>query len=192
MFILYAIVVGLVVGLASRGRIAGLASIELRWPGAILAGLLIQLVLFTEAVAARVGDLGPGLYVASTALVLAAVVRNWRIPGMVVVIAGAACNLAAIVANGGYMPAGRDALAALGKHMPEGYTNSAIVPDATLWPLTDIFALPAWLPMANIFSVGDVLIGVGVALTIVLAMRRPPAPVAGEATPPALAGASAH
>ena len=192
MFILYAIVVGLVVGLAARGRVAGLAAIELRWSGLILAGLLIQVVLFTDAVAAVVGDLGPVLYVASTALVLAAVVRNWRIPGMVVVIAGAACNLAAIVANGGYMPAGREALAALGKHMSAGYSNSAVVPDAALWPLTDIFALPAWLPMTNIFSVGDVLIGVGIALTIVLAMRRPPAPVAGDVTPRAPDGASAH
>ncbi len=192
MFILYAVVVGLVVGLASRGRVAGLASLEIRWSGAILAGLVIQVVLFSDAVASEVGDLGPVLYVASTMLVLAAVVRNWRIPGMVVVIAGAACNLAAIVANGGYMPAGRDALAALGKHMPAVYSNSAVVPDAALWPLTDIFALPAWLPFANIFSVGDVLIGVGIALTIVLAMRRPPAPLAGEATPPALDGASAH
>ena len=26
-------------------------------------------------------------------------------------------------------------------------------------PLTDIFALPAWLPFANVFSIGDVLIG---------------------------------
>jgi len=192
MFILYAIVVGLVVGLALRGRTAGLAAIQLRWPAMIVAGLLIQVVLFTDAVAAVVGDLGPILYVASTALVLAAVVRNGRIPGMVVVIAGAACNLSAIVANGGYMPAGRDALAALGKQMPAGYSNSTVVPDAALWPLTDIFALPAWLPWANIFSVGDILIGVGIALTIVLAMRRPPATLAGEATPPALGGASVH
>lgn len=191
MFILYAIVLGVVIGLATRGRIAGIATIELRWPGAILAGLLIQIVLFSDPVAAEVGDLGPVLYVASTMLVLAAVVRNWRLPGMVVVIAGAACNLAAIVANGGYMPAGRDALDALNKHMPAGYSNSSVVPDAALWPLTDIFALPVWLPWANIFSVGDMLIGVGVALTIVLAMRRPAASVVGE-VPAAMDGASAH
>ena len=32
-----------------------------------------------------------------------------------------------------------------------------------LQPLTDIFAVPAWVPLANVFSVGDVLIAVGVA-----------------------------
>ena len=40
-----------------------------------------------------------------------------------------------------------------------------------LGPLTDIFTMPAWVPMANVFSVGDVLIGVGVAIAIVAAMH---------------------
>ena len=40
-------------------------------------------------------------------------------------------------------------------------STAAIVDGVVLGPLTDLFAMPAWLPMANIFSVGDVLIGVG-------------------------------
>ena len=51
--------------------------------------------------------------------------------------------------------------------------------DPMLAPLTDIFALPTWLPFANVFSIGDVLIGIGVVWAIVVAMRsadsrRPP------------------
>jgi multisubunit Na+/H+ antiporter MnhE subunit len=42
-----------------------------------------------------------------------------------------------------------------------------------LEPLTDVFALPAWVPLANVFSVGDVLIGAGIALVIANRMRRP-------------------
>ena len=53
-----------------------------------------------------------------------------------------------------------------------GYTNSSPDRRARAPPLTDIFAMPAWLPFANVFSIGDVLIGVGVAATIALAMRR--------------------
>jgi hypothetical protein len=45
------------------------------------------------------------------------------------------------------------------------------VPDPALRPLTDLFALPAAFPLANVFSVGDVLIGIGVAAVIVFAMR---------------------
>jgi hypothetical protein len=40
-----------------------------------------------------------------------------------------------------------------------------------LEPLTDLFAMPTWIPMANVFSIGDVLIGVGAAMAIVGAMH---------------------
>ena len=69
------------------------------------------------------------------------------------------------------MPADPAALASVGDRAA-GQTNSVVVADPALRPLTDIFALPAWLPFANVFSVGDVLIGIGVAATIALAMRR--------------------
>jgi hypothetical protein len=195
MFLLYAIAIGLLVGLVLGGRPAGLAALRLRWPGLALAGLLAQVVLFTDAVAARVGDLGPVLYVASTVTVLVSLVRNWRVPGMPLVVLGALSNLAAIIANGGYMPAGRTALVALGKAEPVIYSNSSVVPHPALEPLTDIFALPAWLPGANIFSIGDVLIGVGIALVIILAMRRPAVQTVPSGVipdPDAGGGASAH
>jgi hypothetical protein len=82
------------------------------------------------------------------------------------------------------MPASAGAAAALGKHDPTGYSNSALIPDPVLGPLTDIFALPAWLPFANVFSIGDVLIGVGIVLVIVKAMRAgaPAAPTATTTT----------
>jgi Family of unknown function (DUF5317) len=190
MFILYAVVVGIVAGFVLGGRPDGLAALRIRWSAVILAGLLVQVVLFTDAVAARVGDLGPAIYVASTGLVLAAVIRNAAIPGIPVVALGATTNLVAIVVNGGYMPAGRGALEALGKLEPTIYSNSSVVADPMLWPLTDIFALPGWLPFANIFSVGDVVIGLGIVLTIVLAMRRPAA--ARSAPGPAPHGAWMH
>ncbi len=118
MFILYAIPLGIVLGLLLGGRPAGLAALQFRWPWLIVAGLLVQVVLFTDAVAARVGDLGPAIYVASTAAVFAGVLRNVRVPGMALIALGALSNLTAIVANGGYMPAGAAAMATLGKTDP--------------------------------------------------------------------------
>jgi hypothetical protein len=70
------------------------------------------------------------------------------------------------------MPASAAAMAALGKDAPTIYSNSAVVAQPALAALTDIFALPAWLPFSNIFSIGDVVLGVGVATVIVVAMRR--------------------
>jgi hypothetical protein len=190
MFILYAVVVGLLVGFLSGGRVAGLAAVRVRWAPLIVAGLVAQVILFSEAVAPRVGDLGPALYVGSTLLVLAAVVRNHEIPGLMAVIVGAACNVAAVVANGGYMPAAQAALEAAGRTVPAAYSNSSAATDVALWPLTDVFALPSGLPLANVFSVGDVLIGLGIGVAILVAMRRRVAD-AGVAQEPSPSGGAA-
>jgi uncharacterized protein DUF5317 len=186
MFLLYAVIAGLFLGLIGGGRLTGLAELRFRWSAVMLAGLLVQVILFTDAIAERVGALGPPIYVASTAAVLVAVLRNLAIPGMAIVVAGAASNLAAIVANGGFMPVSPGALLALGKSPATIYSNSAVVADPALWFLTDIFALPSWLPFTNVFSVGDVLIAVGVAVAIVVAMRQTTAAIPAEPPPAAI------
>lgn len=170
MFILYAIPIGIVAGLLAGGRLEGVGAIRLRWVPLMLLGLLLQLAIFTDAVGRLVGDAGPAIYIASTTAVFIAVLRNVAVPGVGLIAAGAACNLAAIVANGGWMPADAAALASVGG-LKDGYTNSIVVGDPALRALTDVFALPAWLPLSNVFSIGDVLIGAGIALTIALAMR---------------------
>jgi hypothetical protein len=172
-FILYALVIGVALGLLAGGRPSGLARLDFRWPWVIAGGLFVQLVLFHDAVAAVVGDVGAPIYVASTALVLLGVVRNLAMSGIPVLVLGAVSNVAAIVANGGYMPAGAAAMAALGRSDPMIYSNSVVLAKPALEPLTDVFALPSWLPFANVFSVGDVLIAIGVAWVVIGAMRRP-------------------
>jgi hypothetical protein len=167
-FILYAIPIGIAIGYLLGGRLEALGTIGFRWAPLAIAGLLVQVLLFSGPVAAVVGSAGPPLYVASTAVMLVAVARNLRIPGMVLVLAGAASNLLAIAANGGVMPASPDAVAALGPADEGGFSNSVVMTDPALRPLTDIFALPSWVPFANVFSVGDVLIGLGVVAVIAL------------------------
>jgi hypothetical protein len=172
MFILYAVVIGIALGLLLRGRLEGIADIEFRWAPLILGGLLVQIVLFSDPVAERVGVLGPSIYVLSSLAVLVGVLRNLYVPGMVVVALGAASNQLAIVANGGFMPAGADALAAQERAASGLYSNSAAIANPAFPYLTDIFAMPTWMPFSNIFSVGDLLIGIGVVIVLVRAMRR--------------------
>ena len=198
MFILYAIVIGLLLGSLVGGRWLALGSIPFRWAPLILLGFLVQIVLFSDAVAERVGAAGPLLYVVSTLMVGAAVVRNLRIPGMPLIVLGAASNMAAILANGGFMPAAPGALASLGKSAPTIYSNSAVVAQPALELLTDRLALPRWLPFANVFSLGDVLIGVGVVMLIVISMARarpdrgPQGPTSPRVDPRAAPGAGTH
>lgn len=180
MFILYAVPIGLALGFALGGRLSGLATIRFRWAWLAIGGFAVQLVLFSEAVSAAIGDAGPPIYVASTAAVLVAVLRNFRVPGLAVVAAGAASNLIAIVANGGFMPASAGAFEALGGGLKPGYTNSAVIEAPAFEALTDLYALPTWLPLANVFSIGDVLIGVGVVIVLVVGMRAGTPAVAAD------------
>lgn len=175
MFILYAIPIGIVAGHLLGGQLERLAQVRFRWGWLAVIGLLVQVLLFAEPVADRIGAAGTPIYLASTVAVFVAVLRNIRIPAMPLVVLGAASNLLAIVLNGGVMPASPEAVAAL---VPagSGFSNSAVVAHPAVWPLTDIFTLPTWVPFANVFSLGDVLIGLGVVLVIALGMRRRDAP----------------
>jgi hypothetical protein len=188
MFILYAIPIGILIGYVLGGRLDRLSRLRIRWAPLAILGLAVQIAIFSEPLGSAVGEAGPAVYVASTVLVFVAVLRNLAIPGVAIIAIGAASNLAAIIANGGSMPADPAAIASIGG-LPSGATNSVVIADPVLKPLTDLFALPAWMPFANVFSVGDVLIGVGIACTIALAMRATrPATPPPPAIPPARPG----
>jgi hypothetical protein len=116
--------------------------------------------------------------------VLVAVLKNRRIVGLPILVLGAASNAAAILANGGFMPASVAALVSLGKDVPTSYSNSSVVAHPALELLTDIFAMPHPMPFANVFSIGDVFISVGVATVIAVAMCAP-ARRAADLPPPA-------
>lgn len=194
MFVIYAVPLGLLAGRLLGGRLAGLATMRFRWAWLAIGGLAAQVILFGGAVDRLIGAAGPALYVASTVVVLLAVLANLRLPGLPLVALGAASNLAAILANGGSMPADPGAYALAGLERGSGFSNSVVTETPALRPLTDIYALPDAFPFANVFSVGDVLIAVGIAVAIAAGMRRArpddPAPHDGAATGPVRAGNS--
>ena len=173
MFILYAIPIGVVAGFLAGGRLDNLASVRFRLAPVALLALAIQLALFSVLADGLPTELVRWTYVVSTVLVLLVVVANLRLAGVPLIVVGALLNLAAIAANGGLMPASPTALASLGLGVG-GHTSSIIVEHPALEALTDQFALPAWMPLANVFSVGDVVIGIGVAVAIAASMRTAP------------------
>lgn len=173
MFILYAIPLGVLAGLLSGGRFEGLSALRFRWAPLAIAGFLAQVVLFSLPTSDLLEALGPAIYVVSTSAVLVALIANLQLTGLPLVALGACTNLVAILANGGQMPVRAATLAAAGLDPHEGFSNSLITDAPVLEPLTDVFALPPWLPFANVFSVGDVLVALGIAVAIAAAMRRP-------------------
>src|SRR5688572_8026073 len=75
-------------------------------------------------------------------------------------------NAVAIAANGGRMPVSPDAWEAAGLGDSSGLTNVRLGAER-LGFLGDVFALPSAFPLANVFSVGDLLIGFGAIALIV-------------------------
>ena len=173
MLLLYAIGIGLLLGRAAGGRISALADIHIRWWGLAVGGLLFQVVLFGP-LASRIGDAGPALYVASSSLVFLAMLRNLGLPGFPVLALGAALNMLVVVANGGYMPSAPGAwemLNGLARVPTTEFSNSTLIGPGTSLPfLADVFVLPRPIPFANVFSLGDVLIGIGAAWCVIRSM----------------------
>jgi hypothetical protein len=207
MLLLYAVILGLLAGLLTGGKFAALGSAHIKlWPVALI-GLFVQVLLFSSPLAAVVGAWGPSLYVVSTVAVLMALVVNLRQPGFWLIIVGALCNFAVIVANGGQMPAAPEAWAALtgiAAVPTDEFTNSILAgPHTVLAFLGDNFVLPHPIPLANVFSIGDALIGAGGALFVYQQMHgrvlprllRPDVrvtPAAGVAEPGAPVTPRAH
>lgn len=172
MFMLYAILIGLLAGLVTGGRLGRLAELHLHWVPVAIAAMLVQTVLFTPAVWTAVGDLVPLIYVASMVVALVVVLRNLRQAWALSLVAlGTFSNLMAILLNGGFMPVTAEALGIATPTVTRYGGNSVLTADPAVMFLVDKFVMPEWLPFATVYSVGDVLIGIGIVLVIAIAMQ---------------------
>jgi hypothetical protein len=157
-------VIAVVVALAG-GDLRRLGTLPIRGTWWVVSALVVQVAITVGSVPAVVGST---LHLASYGLAGGFVVVNRHIPGIRLTAGGGALNLAAIGANGGVMPASPAALelAGIGGGGAH-FVNSGAVDGARLWWLGDVFALPEPFPLANVFSVGDVVLLVGVGVLLV-------------------------
>lgn len=170
MLMLAAFVVLLLTVPFAGGRLSALGRLHLRWPGLVVGALAAQVLIISILPGVGPRWFHAVVHVGSYGLIVAFLVSNVRVPGLWVVALGMALNFAAIVANGGVMPASPAALERAGiDHGEKEFENSAAVDDARLSFLGDVFALPASWPLANVFSIGDVLIVLGGGLVAHLA-----------------------
>lgn len=160
MLVLAACVLALLSPLLRGCSLAALADVRLRGVPLVYGALAIQVVVVYAPLPETLGSV---LHVGTYLLAAAFVVRNRAVPGVALVGVGAALNGVTIAANAGTLPASRTAMRAAGLDPDdEGFVNSGVVADPVLPWLGDVFAWPQPLPLANVFSVGDVLIALGV------------------------------
>jgi hypothetical protein len=145
------------------GRLRHFAEVRFRRTWVLLAALAAQVVAISVLPEADHTVLSV-VHVATYAAAGAFVWWNRRVPGLLVVAAGAASNGLTIALNGGTLPASRSALERAGLHLRPGeFLNSGVLEQPRLGFLGDVFAIPEAVPLSNVFSVGDVVIVLGVA-----------------------------
>ena len=143
--------------------------VALRAPGALLrdwrAAPLAWCALALQVLVIEVGVvawLAPVLHVTSYVLAAVFLWANRASRPLWLLSAGAACNGVTILLNGGVLPSSAAASAAAGFEPDVAFLNSAVLVDPVLPWLGDVFAWPAPMPLANTFSIGDVLVVAGV------------------------------
>lgn len=161
-----------VLSVPATGRsLAPLAGLSLRRVWLVWLGAGLQLVITLGP--ATPNWLGEPLHLTTYALSVAFLWCNRHLPGALLLGLGTALNLAAIVANGGTMPASESAWRTAGlPTITDQFENSNVVHSARLPWLGDVFAIPKGWPLANVFSVGDVLIVIAVAYLAHVCCRR--------------------
>lgn len=165
---LFAIVVGLVFGLVTGGRISNLARLRFRWPWVILVAVVIrEAVMLTP-----LNHVDGAQYVYALALAAIVAWSIWhfdRVPGIWLLTAGGALNLLVILANGGRMPVAPELAGSLSRHGQLGqYT--------VMGPGTHLNLLADWIrlyPVPEAYSPGDVLIALGLAIAVFISTATP-------------------
>jgi MFS family permease len=184
------IFLGLGLGLLAGGRIDNFADVRLRWLPALVTAVVARFVLDGLLAAGDIPDfLRIWLVLATYLLLTAMFLANRTLPGMTAAALGTAANGIAIVANGGWMPVWQSSLRAAGLDSTTVHSSFHTLltgPVDTAFfarggPLVDIIPIPIPIPMLqSVASVGDMLLGVGLAFFVFAAAVRSPALVPAQ------------
>jgi hypothetical protein len=174
MLFLLAIAFGLLLGLAGGGHLSNLAHLRFHQPWLLLLAIVLRYVLVFTPLSRVEG--AQYVYAASLALIVLWTIWHLRLlPGIWLVTIGGTLNLLVVLANDGRMPVD-PALASrqLGGILIErGHIGQYTV----LGPATHLGFLGDWLslgPFPEAYSPGDVLIAMGLALVVLIALHREP------------------
>jgi hypothetical protein len=163
---LVALVVALVAGLLAGGSIENFARLKFRWPLLVLAAVVVREVVLLTPFGRVEGS--EYLYVAALAAIVAWTILHFdRLPGIWFVTAGGLLNLVVIVANLGRMPVAADLAGPL---LSRGHIGQYTL----MGPDTHLSFLGDWIyirPIPEAYSPGDLLIALGIALVVFLAVR---------------------
>ena len=176
MILLLPVALSLLIALLRGGSLNRLAKVPFKhgWLAFVAIGLQVAAVSRQELAA-----VAAWIFILSYALLVALVLINRRLAGVPILGLGLGLNALATAVNGGYMPVTIEAVERAGlTHLVYQLETGARVlgsknmilsrADANLWFLGDVFVIRG--PWPTVFSVGDVLLALGILVFFQLAM----------------------
>jgi hypothetical protein len=164
-FLLPSILLGIAFALLLGGKPSRILNIDFRYGWTVFLALGLQIVLFSGARDLIPEPLLEPLHLGTYVLLFWFAFANFKNLLLLPLFLGMALNAIAILSNGGRMPVNQEAWEATGLD-GAAHSNVAVGADRLAF-LGDIFALPSELPLANVFSIGDILLGIGTVMLIV-------------------------
>jgi Family of unknown function (DUF5317) len=147
----------------TRGSLSRLGQLHLRWLWVAPTALALQVLIITIAPGGN-HRLHAIVHIGTYVLLGIFLWANRRIAGVSIIALGALANAIAIVANSGVMPASIVAQRLAGVTVGRGFQNSAPVLHPHLLWLGDIIPEPG--PLANVMSIGDLIIFAGLLVLL--------------------------
>jgi hypothetical protein len=147
----------------------------------ILVGFALQILIFNDKFAnSNCNYLTPYIYILSLLILLLVLVLNLHYNGMRIAFVGFLLNITVIIANGGYMPQDITKLQAMGEfdkitllNKFGSYFNGTIMSSKThLNFLGDNIALVFLKPYAGVYSIGDIILVIGLICFIFEFLRK--------------------
>jgi hypothetical protein len=171
MILVVPVFLALALGLLLGGRLERLAAFRPRLAWLVPAAFALQVAAFPfkRLPWTTPEALATGLWLVSFGLLVVFAWSNRKLAGVPVVAAGLLSNIVAVGVNGGSMPTLPSALAALDPTYVVANNSSFDASPNLAW-LVDRWAVPDWSPVGNVFSVGDILIAVGIMVVVLAGM----------------------
>ena len=166
MLFIVAIALGIAAGLLTGGRLGNLANLHVRWPWLLALVLLVRVAAVATPLD-RVDQVRYAYLASLIALVLWTLWQIARLPGILLVSAGAALNVIVIVANDSRMPVAGGLAPSLAR---QGHIGQYTL----MSPATNLSWLGDWIafgPLPGVYSPGDLVSLVGIAMLCYFATR---------------------
>jgi len=180
MILALAVIVGLAASWARhRSRTASqIAAIPLRWAWLALLAVVLQIPLLRAPFApTEQVRLQQALFLVSHLLLLVFVWQNRRLLAVQILGVGVICNLLVTLVNGGFMPISPETLVqinpgssagqwTIGYHYGRSKDVILLREGTRLWMLSDMLVLPPPFPWPTAFSLGDLLLSIGIVVLL--------------------------